>query len=133
MIEIVGANGMRMELQAGKIGHPRQRCGIARNNFFGRSAGRKAQRDGLDPGRPRLRRALLIEILAVNAIWITDEHVRPTARTAQRSVGDGNVVTDHIQLCVARLRKKNFAGVTDRDFLAGNVQHFSIRLGGHGY
>src|SRR5207248_10125844 len=35
MIEIVRAHGMRMELEAGEVGHPRERGGIARHDFLG--------------------------------------------------------------------------------------------------
>ena len=51
MIEIVGAHRMRVQLEAGEVGHPRERRGIARHDFLRGAAGRKAQRDDLDPRR----------------------------------------------------------------------------------
>ena len=62
----------------------------------------KLQRDDLDPGGPRSRRALLVEELAVDAVRIAHEHVRPAAGAAQRAVGDGEVVAHEIELGVAR-------------------------------
>ena len=52
MIEIVGANRMRMQLEAGKVCHPDERRRVARDDFFGNPAGRKAQRDDIDPVGP---------------------------------------------------------------------------------
>ena len=49
MIEIVRANGMRMEFEAREIRHPCQRCGVARYNFFSGAPGRKTQRNNFDP------------------------------------------------------------------------------------
>ena len=52
-------------------------------------------------GGPRLRRALLVEELAADAVRIAHEHVRPSAGAAQRAVGDGEVVAREIELGVA--------------------------------
>ena len=103
MVEIVGAHRVRVQLEAGEVGHPRERRGVARHHFFGAAAGRKAQRHHLDPGRPRLRRALLEEELAVDAVRIAHQHVGPAARGAQRAVGHGEVVAHEVELGVARL------------------------------
>ena len=55
MVEIVGAHRVRMQLEAGEVGHPQQRGGIARHDLVGAAAGRKAQRHHLDPRRARFR------------------------------------------------------------------------------
>ena len=52
VIEILGANRVRMKLEAGKICHPHERRRVARDNFFGNTARRKAQRDDIDPVGP---------------------------------------------------------------------------------
>jgi hypothetical protein len=54
--------------------------------------------DDLDPRRPRSRRALLVEELAVDAVRVADEHVRPPARAAERPVGDREVVLHDVEL-----------------------------------
>jgi hypothetical protein len=38
VIEIVGANRMRMQLETGEVGHPGQRRGVARHHFVRRPA-----------------------------------------------------------------------------------------------
>ena len=87
MIEIVGAHGVRMQLEAGEIRHPRERRRIAGDDFFRGAAGRKAQRHDVDPGRPRCRRALLKEELSIRAVRIADEDVGPAAGRAKRALG----------------------------------------------
>ena len=37
MIEIVGAHGMRMQLQAGEVGHPDERGRVSRHHLLGRA------------------------------------------------------------------------------------------------
>ncbi len=66
-----------------------------------------AQRDDLDPRRPRLGRALLVEELAADAVRIAHEHVRPAAGAAQRAVGHGEVVAHEVELGVAGLGKEH--------------------------
>src|SRR6476661_4081271 len=122
MIQIVGANRMRMHLETGKIRHPRERRRITGNNFFRCSPGRKAQRDDLYPRWPRLRRALLIKVLAVNAIGITDEHVGPSAGTAQGAVGNRKVIADEIEFGVTGLGEEDLARIGDRDLLPRDGQ-----------
>ena len=49
MIEILRAYRMRVQLEAGEIGHPQERGRIARNDFFSAPARRKTERDDFDP------------------------------------------------------------------------------------
>ena len=124
MIEILGAHRMRVQLEAGEIGHPRERRRVARHDFFGGAARRKLQRDDFDPRRPRLRRPLLEEELAVDAVRIADEHVRPAASAAQRAVGDREVVANEIQLGYAGARKQDLARIRYRNLPAIDDQPF---------
>ena len=125
MIEIVGAHRMRMQLEAGEVRHPGQRRRVARHDFLGGAAGRKLQRHDLDPGRPRLGRALLVEELAADAVRIAHQHVRPAAGAPQRAVGDGEVVAHEIELGVTRLGKQHLVGIRDRDLAAGDGDDFA--------
>ena len=118
MIEIVGAHRMRVQLEAGEVRHPGERRGVARHDLFRAAARGKAQRHDLDPRRPRCRRALLIEELAVDAVGIAHEHVGPAAGAAQRAVGHREVVAREVELRVARLRKQHLARIRDRDLAA---------------
>ena len=128
MIEIVGAHRMRMQLEAGEVGHPGERRRVARHDFFGGPARRKLQRDDLDPVGPRLGRALLVEELAADAVGIAHEHIRPPAAAAQRAVGDAEVVVDEIELRVAALGEQHLARVRDRDRAACDLDDLLFSL-----
>ncbi len=131
VIEIVGTYRMRVQFEAGEVRHPGQTCRITRHDFLRVATGRKAQRDDVNPGRPRGRRALLVEELAVDAVGIADEHVRPIAVRAKRSVGDSQVVADEIELGVAGLGKENLAGVRDWNLASAHLDDFLLDLARH--
>ncbi len=132
MIEILGAHRMRMQLEAGEVRHPGQRRGVARHDLLG-ACGRTESCSATTSihGGPRLRRALLVEELAVDAVGIAHQHVRPAAGAAQRAVGDGEVVAHEIELGVTGLGKENLAGIADRDFCAVYDEDLLVGLGGH--
>ena len=114
MVEVVGAHRVRVQLEARQVGHPDERGRLARHHLLGRAAGRKAQLDHLDPRRARLRRALLVEELAVDAVGIADQHVGPAAGALQRAIGHGEVVARQIQLGVTGLGEQHLPRVRDR-------------------
>ena len=109
MIEILSTHRMRMQFEAGEVRHPRKRCSIARYDFFRGPAGWELQRHDFDPIRARFGCTLLVEVLAANAIRISHEHVRPAARTSERSVRNGDVVVDEVELGVPVLGITPFA------------------------
>ena len=78
---------------------------------------------------PRLRRALLVEELAVDAVRVAHQHVGPAAGAAQRALGDREVVAHEVELGVLRLRKQHLAGVRDRDLAAADLQELALRAG----
>ena len=131
MIEIVGAHRMRMKLETGEVRHPHQRRRVARHDLLGRAPGRKLQRDDLDPWRPRLRCALLIEELAIDAVRIAHEHVWTAARAVQRSIGNRQVVAHEVELRMARLRKQHLARIRDHDLASVNGQQLLLRFARH--
>ena len=92
MIEILGPHRMRMELEAGEVGHPGQRRGIARHHLLGQASGREGERHHLDPLRARLRRALLVEELALDSVRVAHQHVGSAAgaRAARRAPPRGS-------------------------------------------
>src|SRR5262245_49673233 len=116
MVQVVGPYRVWMQLQAGKVCHPQQRSGIARNDLFCAPAGRKTQRDDFDPRRTATWRPLLVEELAAHAVGITHEDVGAVSRAAERALCDGKVVAGEIELREARFRKENFSWAGDRDF-----------------
>ena len=52
MIEVVAAHRVRVQFEAGEVGHPRERGGIARDHLLGGPSRRKTQGDHLNPRRP---------------------------------------------------------------------------------
>src|ERR1700694_1162777 len=61
MIQVAGADGVRIEVDASEVDDPGQLRGVAHHDLFGGPAGRKGELNGLDPLGPRCRRALLKE------------------------------------------------------------------------
>ncbi len=61
-------------------------AGSLRHDLFGRPARRKLQLDDLQPRRPRLRRPLLKEELAADAVRIAHQDVGPAAGALQRTL-----------------------------------------------
>src|ERR1043165_4755715 len=104
---------------------------MPRNDFFRRAPGWEAERDDLDPRWTRLRRALLVEEFAVDAVRIADEHVGPPAGASECAVSHGEVIADDIEFRVAGLRKENFLRIADRDLLTRDRQDFPISFGSH--
>src|SRR5262249_19811147 len=114
MNELVGADWMWMERQTREVCHPRRRGGPRRHAFEPRPARRETECHGVEPLGPLLRRTFLIEVFAADAVWIPDQHVRPSASSAERPVGYGEVVADETQFGVTGLREEHFARVGDR-------------------
>ena len=104
MIQILGAHRMRMQLEAGEIGQPGQRGGVARHDFVRAAAGGELEGDDLDPRRAGGRRPLLVEELLADAVGIAHQHVGPAAGAAQRAFGDSEVVVHQVELGVLRRR-----------------------------
>ena len=95
MVEILGAHGMRVQLEAGEIRHPRQVGRVARHDLLGAAAGGKAYRHHLDPSRAVFRRALLVEELGVDAIGIAHQDVGPASGAARRGQAAGPLQALH--------------------------------------
>src|SRR5438309_4410825 len=126
MLELIRAYRMRVELQTPEVRHPGERRRVARHHPFGDAAGREAKGDDLDPRRSRGGRALLVEGLAVDAVSIADEHVRPVTRSPQCALGYGKVVADDLQLGDPGFREVDLARVRDRDLAAGDLDRHPL-------
>src|SRR5687767_15849672 len=87
-----------MQLDAPEIDDPRQARRVVNDDFFRGSSRRKRQRDGSQPIRSVLGRALLIEGLTLGAIDEALQHVRAVADSRDGSRSDGQIVLDHVQL-----------------------------------
>src|SRR6266705_1862828 len=105
MIEILCAHRMRMQLEAGEIGHPGQGCSIPRHDFLRAATRGKPYADHLHPWRSILGCSLLKEKLAANAIRKPNHDVGTPAGSTQRTVGNKEVVTNEIELGMAHFRE----------------------------
>ncbi len=132
MLEVLGANRVRVQLEAGKIGEPGEGRRITRNDLVGRAPRRKAQFDHLDPGRPALGRPLLIEVLATDAVRVAHEHVGTAARATQRPFGHRKVIAHQVELGVLRLGEQHLVGVRDGNFATGDYKNFRFAVSGQG-
>ena len=117
-----------MQLEAGKVGEPDERGGVARHHLLGAAPRWETERHDLDPRWPRRGRALLIEEFAVDAVRVAHEHVRPAASAAQRAVGHRDVVAREVELRVFGLGEEDLARVRDRDLAAVDDERLSLLL-----
>ena len=122
VIEIVGANGMRIQIDAAEVHDPEELGGVAHHDLLRRPSRRKFELHRLDPVGMLLRRALLKKRLGIGPVHVSLENDGTSGDSAQRAVGDGEVVLRQVELRVARLRKKDFVGIGDRDFAAGRFE-----------
>src|SRR5690606_39976720 len=117
---------MRMQLEACEIREPDERGRITRHDLLRRASGREAQLDDVDPLGTLLRRTLLIEEFAVDAVRIPHEHVRSSARGAERAVRDRKIVANMIVLRVPAGREQHLLRIQHRYFPAGNFDRLDF-------
>src|SRR5215203_4954158 len=129
MIQIVGTDRVRIEVEATQIHDPCQLCRVAEHDLVGGPARWERELDCLYPFWPVVGRALLKEGLLVGAVDEALEGHRPATGAAQRAVRDRQVVIDQIDLGVAGLRKEDLFRVAYRDRAAGDLE--LKRLLGH--
>ena len=115
MIEVPGPDRMRIEVDAAEVDDPGQAGRVVDHDLVGGPAGREGERRGPDELGQILGRTLLEERLAGRAIDEPLERHRPPARPTQRTVRDGQVVADEVDLRVPGLREVDLARVGDRD------------------
>src|SRR5262245_73291 len=129
MIQVRGADGMRIEVDAPEVDDPQQLRRVTYDDLAGRTSGRKAELDGLDPVRVLVRRPLLEERLALGAVHVALEDDRTPGDSPDGPLGDRRVVSGQIELGVAGPREEDLLGVGDRDLAARNLQDDLPRLG----
>src|SRR2546423_15619428 len=85
---------------------------------------------GLDPLRPLLRDALLVDRLALGAVRVPLELGRPLVERADDAVSDGQVMAHEVELRLAPLPEEDLVRVRDLD---GPAAHLELDEGrGHG-
>jgi len=108
-----------MELDAPEVHDPREPRGVVDDDLLGGSPRREAERHRAQPLGSIVRRALLIERLAVGAVDEPLEHDGPIANTEQGTRRDREVIADEIELRDLRLAVKySLLRVRDLDLAA---------------
>ena len=131
MVEVLGADRMRVEVEAAEVRDPGQRRRIAQHDLLSGPAGRERERDRVDPLRSLVRGALLEEELARRAVDETLERHRPPASATQRALGDREVVAHEVHLGVPGSGPVDLVGVGDLDLAPPDIEQLELR--GHGY
>ena len=85
MVEVLGADRVRVEVDAAEVGDPGQPGGVVDDDLVGGPPGREGQRRGPDELGHVLRGPLLEERLAGRAVDEPLERHRPPAGAAQRA------------------------------------------------
>src|SRR6478752_1553672 len=99
-----------MQLDAAEIGDPRQRRGVVDHGEDGRVPAWEF--DVLLPDVLRVRRhSLLVEEVALDAVWVADHVEGPAAQVRNGTAGEVDVVLDQIALRQARSREEDLVRV----------------------
>ena len=126
VVEVAGEHRVRIEVDAAQVDRPRQPGGVMDDRFGGRGAGRVAQLGDVHPVRPFRGRPLLEYGLLGDALDEAFQNHRPAGHTAQRPVGDRQVITHQVELGVrAGTRvggEDHFVRMGDGDLASGHFQ-----------
>ena len=113
--EVLGADGVRVEVKAAEVRHPGETGGVPYHGLLGGGAARVPQGGRVDVGRVVLGHTLLEERLLPEAIGEALQHHRPSACAAQRAVGDRDVVARQVELGQPHLREHDLVRMRDAD------------------
>jgi hypothetical protein len=130
MVEVVGPDGMRVEVDAAEVRDPGQPGGVVDHDLVGGPPGWERQRRDPQPLRSVVRRPLLEERLLRDPIDEALQGHRPAAGSAQGTVGHRQVVVDQVHLGVSRVGEVDLVRVRDRDVAVADLEDFLA--GGHG-
>ena len=97
-IDVVAARVPRVEVDAAEVDEPEQRRQVLDDREVDHAARAVRDRAGLDPRRPRRRRALHEERLAVGAVGIALHHHRAVGEVRQQHRRDVGVVLEQVAL-----------------------------------
>src|SRR5688572_302489 len=87
-----------MQLDASQVHHPRQTRRAIDDDLLRGAAGGKRERHRLQPRRPAFRRALLVEWLALGAVYEAFEHEGSIPDAGDRARRDGEVILNQLEL-----------------------------------
>ena len=103
VIEITGADGVRVQFDAAEVDDPSQSRRIIDNYLFRRTARRERQRYGSQPRGVFGRRAFLIKRLTFRAVHEALENDRTIPNSSESSRGDRKVIPHKVKLRKLRL------------------------------
>jgi hypothetical protein len=98
VIEVGGADGVRVELDAAEVDDPGEAGGVVDDDLFGGAAGGKGERDGAQPVGEIGGSALLVEGLGFGSVDEALEDDGAVAMPLQRAGRDGEEVADEVEL-----------------------------------
>ena len=122
MVEVVGADGMRIEIDAAEVDDPDQSGSLVHDDLVGGPAGREGQLSGPDPVGRVVRCPLLEERLLGDPVDESLEGHRAAADAGQRAVGDSKVVLDQVELRVPGVREVHLLRVGDRHLATADLE-----------
>ena len=122
VVQVVGADRVRVQVDAAEVDDPGKRRGLVDDDLVGRPTGRERQLGRADPVGRVVRGALLEERLLGDAVDEALERHRPAADAGQRAIGDREVVVDEVELRVPRIGEVDLLRVRDRDLAAADLE-----------
>ena len=122
MVEVVGADGMRVQIDTAEVHDPRQSRRLVHDDLVGGSPRGECQFRGPDPVGRVVRRSLLEERLFGDPVHEPLEGHGPAADAGQRAVGDGEVVLDEVELGVSSVGEVHLLRIGDRDLVAADLE-----------
>ncbi len=111
MVEVVGPDRMRIQVDTSEVEDPDQLGRVADHDFLGRPARREAQLDRLDPLGSRRGRPLLEEELPFGPVYEALERLRTARDAANGAVRDRKVVANEIEFGVTVRGKRTLSGL----------------------
>src|SRR6266496_766387 len=124
MVEILGADGVRVEVDAAEVHDPGELGRIAHDDLVGRSTRWEPELDHLDPIGTGPRRTLLEEEFAFRAVDEPFQRHRSSTDTAERAVGNAQVVANEVELGVSGAREEDLLRIADRHLTTGDLELF---------
>ena len=124
--EVVGADRMRVEVDAAEVDRPHQACRVVQHRLLGGRARGILQLRDVDVVGPLLGRSLLKDRLFGDALDEPLEDHRPVGHPPQRARSDIEVIANQVHLGDADVREDDLVGMRDRHLLTVDLQVLAL-------